>query len=75
LLSFDFAFGWACTLAGKSKCEQCAAVEKLKNKKCAVAKNKTSLRWLSVQSGVGCYPCCCKNVRSKHKSFKLAGCQ
>jgi len=25
----------------------CAAGKKLKNKKCAVAKNKTSLRWLS----------------------------
>ncbi len=33
--------GW-----GKTKCATCAAVKKLKNKKCAVAKIKTSLRWL-----------------------------
>jgi hypothetical protein len=46
LHSFDFAFGSVCVQASKGKCVQCAVALKLKNKKCALAKNKTSLRWL-----------------------------
>jgi hypothetical protein len=41
----------------------CVGKKKLKTKRC-----------LFVQSGVGCCPCDSKNVRSKHYSFKFAGC-
>jgi hypothetical protein len=50
----------------------CALAEKLKNKYVRWQKNKTSLRWLSVQSGVGCCPCYSKNVRSKLVCSKFA---
>jgi hypothetical protein len=46
LHSFDFAFGSVCVQASKGKCVQCEVALKFKNKKCAVAKNKTSLCWL-----------------------------
>jgi len=40
---------------------------------CGGEKNKSTKGWLPVQSGVGCCPCCLKNVHSKLVSFKLAG--
>jgi len=42
---FWFCEGLAC-VSGKTKCAKCAEAKKLKNKKCAGAKNKTSLRLL-----------------------------
>jgi len=59
LHSFAFAFGLAC-----------AAAKKLKNKKCAVAKNKTSLCWLS-ERAVSPSSLFLKNVRFMSVSLML----
>jgi hypothetical protein len=71
LHSFDFAFGLLCVSASKGKCVQCALAIKLKNKKSALAKNKTSLRWL-VGLSVGRTVMMSKNVRFMSVSLMLA---
>ena len=55
---------------GKSKCATCAVAKKLKNKKCAVAKNKTSLRWLSDRA-IKSLGSVSKNVRFMSVCLKL----
>lgn len=55
----------------KTKCATCVATMKLENKKCAVAKNKTSLRWL-VGLAVNCSRKLSKNVGLMSVCFMLA---